>query len=458
MLIFLCLGVVMVLLGFRGSALAVVGGWGAVLSLYAVLPRLGGSTRLAGIPAEYLPVFGLLAGLAIRAVLNPEVPRLSRLPVDRWPLMVLGTYYLVMLPIASRPSVWLLAVLTVGGQIAAFVLASRSLSALVSEDRSAAQRVFLVGICAFAVIGGLRSVLVPGRHPGDFSATIEFRSSEVIVLLCALPIAAIRWIRSNEWRDLAITGVLAGAILLTFSRTAALGMCGVAVVLVVTSHRSLGVRRFWTRSVVVLVLMSVGLAGLSLVQGEAIATRLRSSIEVISIWTDEELEFGESGGRRRAVQQATIAQIGESPWVGTGPGELLPALDVSVERLRSRSHNLYLSYGAEYGAIGLAALLGVFGTMLRRVVRARRRLTEDQPMSAAPIAVLVPLFAMFLFQEFVSAPYLWMCLTMLLALSGCLDHQPGGQSRSAVAGSASIESPVPIRSSLPDGRAGRVTV
>lgn len=93
------------------------------------------------------------------------------------------------------------------------------------------------------------------------------------------------------------------------------------------------------------------------------------------------------------------------------------------------AHNFYLGLAAEHGILGLALMLAILLTTMRRLARARRQWLTSDPqradLAAAFLLVFVAYMAVGMFAGFAYVRYFWLMLA-LATVAGLDDHPPGG--------------------------------
>lgn len=289
----------------------------------------------------------------------------------------------------------------------------------------------LRAISIFVVIGILKA-FVDSFHTaylGDYSSVIDYRSSEIMIILGHLPFALSLCINRKRILNYILLSLLIVGVFLTFSRTA---MVGVTVTLLIYLFFSIFTFKVFSKRVLAFWLTLAGV--LVLVAPVASNTLLGKRIDAISnslpllFGSNDDFVIGDGDARRKMILSGPKKIISERPMVGTGLGNYMVVLRQIEDNkwLHARSHNLYLSYMAELGVIGFFLFIMIPISLLLNMVR---RMTISRRDSVffyykltliAQCSVLFSLFIMFIAQEFVTAPYIWyffgLCLAQYLIL------------------------------------------
>ncbi len=210
------------------------------------------------------------------------------------------------------------------------------------------------------------------------------------------------------------------AVALTFSRGAALaaGM----IVLAMVGLRYIRVSHLVAGAVLVAV---VALAV------PAYGERLASLADITEIFSDEPASAGTDNSllSRLTENLAALNVFADHPIVGVGPEqfpdyyrEYADEIGISVRAADREAHNLYLETAAETGILGLIAFLGIIGTTLVQLARARaaalRRRPDLAAMATGFLLALTAYLATGIFLHLSYARYLW----LMLALAGATAH------------------------------------
>lgn len=217
------------------------------------------------------------------------------------------------------------------------------------------------------------------------------------ILLIALPLAvflarATRDIRLRVF-GVASAGLILVATLLSFSRGAMLSALVMALV-------ALPALRIDWRKFAALAL--VCLAALVLLP-RSVTERFVSIEQVIPGFQEEEhpIELDTSFEERRLLVGTAWVMFGDRPLTGVGPGNYTVHFDDYAARVGAvfrvygdpnaaqYPHNLYLEYGAETGAIGLAVFIAAVVTFFRATRRSRRVLAGSAMPHYAGLAFAI---------------------------------------------------------------------
>lgn len=195
------------------------------------------------------------------------------------------------------------------------------------------------------------------------------------IMLMLVPLALFQaWSERRRLLRLAGYGtalLVSGAVILTFSRGAAVGFALVVVLMTVLRYIKL-----YQLAAVALVI-----AGL-LIAVPQYADRLASLYAVVGAVTDSEAAVtADNSVLSRATENlAALHVFGDHPIVGVGPGqfssyyrEYADDIAISVKAEDRQAHNLYLSTAAETGTLGLFCFMTILLTTLWQLARARRR-------------------------------------------------------------------------------------
>jgi O-antigen ligase len=195
------------------------------------------------------------------------------------------------------------------------------------------------------------------------------------IMLMLVPLALFQgWSERRRLLRLVAYGVavlVSGAVILTFSRGAAVGF--VLVIVLMTLLRYVKLYQ----------LAAVGLviAGL-LIAVPQYADRLATLYAVVGAVTDSESAIAADNSvlSRATENLAALNVFSDHPIVGVGPGqfssyyrEYADDIAISVKAEDRQAHNLYLSTAAETGALGVVCFLAILGITLWQLALARRR-------------------------------------------------------------------------------------
>ena len=262
--------------------------------------------------------------------------------------------------------------------------------------------------------------------PNDFGA----------ILVALLPFALNRalWSERAAARLYALcaAALICIAIILTQSRGALLaGLAGVMIYSIAMDRRTI-IRLALCGAV-------VGFAA-TVVLSDQIAARFSTILDMAA--TGVAMDRAVEG--RLGSWAVAIRLFLDNPLQGVGAGNFSvkyqdTANDLGVIfRSRDRSpHSLYLEVLSEFGAIGLALLLGAVAVAIRRVIRAASQMQAqgDMRLRASCIAVGAALTAHLLAQGFLQGPakrQLWLLLGVAVALPAIMALERDRRARAAV--------------------------
>jgi putative inorganic carbon (hco3(-)) transporter len=205
------------------------------------------------------------------------------------------------------------------------------------------------------------------------------------ILAVVLPLALIKVFREPARRlRLAATGgslLIAGGLLLTFSRGAAVAVG--ATLLFMVCLREFRIRHF-------LALLAAATAVVALAVPDYVI-RL-SSLETVTAFRSDPAEVSDSAILGRATENlAAWNTFLDHPLTGVGPGvyfrefsrEYANRLGLRYLNNERRGHSLYLELAADVGAIGLAAFLAMVATAMALLYRSSRYWRSRDPMRAS---------------------------------------------------------------------------
>jgi O-antigen ligase len=134
----------------------------------------------------------------------------------------------------------------------------------------------------------------------------------------------------------------------------------------------------------------------------------------------------------RATEMMAALQVFlDNPVIGVGPGQYMPFYSVEYQqknprlkfsdlRIPRRAHSLYLELGAELGLVGLVVFLGIVGTVLRELWRARNhwrgKVLEHTDLATALFLALAGYLTTGVFLHLMYERYFW----LLLAVGGAV--------------------------------------
>ena len=225
----------------------------------------------------------------------------------------------------------------------------------------------------------LDGAVVSNRASGPFGQPNELGLVAAALLVLSVGVGIATWSLVTRLVCAVSAALLLGALLLSFSRGAWIGAGVGLAALAVLSPTS---RRALARLVALgggsLVLLTVLGSSLS----RSLAARLSSIREPSSNPYDE----------RPLIWGEAVRQIHERPLTGQGPGAFPTAAqsaDGGVGLAAEHAHQLLLTVAAEYGLLGLAALLALIGGLvfLGTGARVRRGGEGDGGATLQPVLV-----------------------------------------------------------------------
>jgi O-antigen ligase len=264
----------------------------------------------------------------------------------------------------------------------------------------------------FEEFGGSR------RAGGPFGQ--ENRYAQIMIVIFPLALCMFYIAPSQKLRLLALaaSGLILGAIVLTFSRGAFVTLAGMMVIIVFLRY----VRPVQALGGAALLVLVVIVALPEYVERVSTVGNLSN----LASRGDGAIEADGSLRGRFAQNIAAIIVFLEHPVLGVGPGQFARFYskkygnEVGTKRLRSnrRAHNLYLEIAADMGAIGLIAFMAIPIWVSRRLWQLRRRLREIRPdLAHLATAILLGIFGYFGTATFLHLSYqryYW----FLMALAG----------------------------------------
>lgn len=195
------------------------------------------------------------------------------------------------------------------------------------------------------------------------------------IMLMLVPLALFQgWSERRRLLRLAAYGVallVSGAVILTFSRGAAIGF--VLVIVLMTLLRYI---KLYQLAAVALVIAAL------LVAVPQYADRLASLYAVVGAVTDSgsAITADNSVLSRATENLAALHVFSDHPIVGVGPGQFssyyrqyADDIAISVKAEDRQAHSLYLSTAAETGVLGLICFGAILGITLWQLALARRR-------------------------------------------------------------------------------------
>jgi O-antigen ligase len=397
----------------------------AVLVPLLLVGPLGYRLLLLGEPLVLAPGFGwILAFLFVNAVSGLLAADAGRAADAVGTLIVEGVVLFVLVTNAVRdPRVLRAAVWTVLGVGAALALLSvvQVLARAYGSDFLGFAQVGDAGRLRFEQ-GEITQAGVEGPL-GDRN-----RYAQALLVLVPLGLSRVFAERSTAARAsaAALTGVVGVGVMLTLSRGAA-----VAFVVVLAAAMAMGYLR--PRQLVALVL-AVALLVAAVPAYQARVSTLR---DLPRLFAPEQRGDGapDSSSRSRATENlVALLMFADRPLLGVGPdhyrGNYLAyaedarayseAIAIRVKESERKPHSAYLGLLAEVGIAGLAAFLGVAGSVLAALSRARRParaagLTDLAHTAAGFQLALVAYLATAVFLHLAFIRYFWLLLGLAAA-------------------------------------------
>jgi putative inorganic carbon (HCO3(-)) transporter len=311
----------------------------------------------------------------------------------------------------------------------------------------AVNRVVWVLIAAGGALGSLSVIQQVTGNAGAFLGFAQlppesgFRTSGPIgdpnfyaqIMLILLPIGIVRTLteRSPFLRLAALicTAVIALAILLTYSRGAALGAVAVLIGL------------FFLRYVHVWHIPPIAVAVIVMIVAfPAYATRIATLEAVAGALSGEPrgTEADVSVQSRTTENLSALRGFIDHPIFGVGPGQFpryyqayANEIGNQVRLTEREAHNLYLGLAAETGILGFTTFMAVIGVTFVQLNRARRLASAARPelahISASFMLALIGYLVTSLFLHLAFARYVWLTLALASAAAAVTlrELQPG---------------------------------
>jgi O-antigen ligase len=239
------------------------------------------------------------------------------------------------------------------------------------------------------------------------------------VMLMLVPLALFRlWAEPQRYlRILAViaTLLISTAVMLTFSRGAAVGF--VAIVLAMASMRYIQTRH--------LSLVVFGMAVL-LITFPQYTTRLAKLQGLWDLVEAEGVSGGEADGaiKSRFTEMAAAGLVFlDHPLIGVGPGmfrfyyrEYAEQVGLKVFAKGRGAHSLYPGLAAESGMAGSVLFFSIMIITLRDLVRARRRCVVVRPelanIAASFVLVLIAYLTTAIFLHFAYVRFFWLLMAL----------------------------------------------
>ncbi len=286
----------------------------------------------------------------------------------------------------------------------------------------------IVGIISFPRISqtlGFGDVLEAGRSRGGVGDPNSFAALQLVTLPLVIVLAAqARRLRAQVCFYGAVV-VSIGSILTALSRAGFIGLALLLVLVVVAPSRFLfGSRR---AKAIALVILAVGLTGVTVRHSSALTTRVQT------IWGHGSRATQQGSGRLE-LWKAARTSVTERPWFGLGYGAFpsasnalllrTPGVDLRFYEGRKNGepvHNTYLESLVELGIAGpilyVGLLLSTAGSLRRTARRALR--ADEQLVARVAHALILGLCTWAIASIFLSGETsrpLWIVIGLTLAL------------------------------------------
>ncbi|MDP9482592.1 MAG: O-antigen ligase family protein [Chloroflexota bacterium] len=255
------------------------------------------------------------------------------------------------------------------------------------------------------------------------------------IMLMLVPLALFQaWSERRRLLRLAAYGVallVSGAVILTFSRGAAVGFVLVVVLMTVLRYIKL-----YQLAAVGLVVVAV------LIAVPQYTDRLATLYAVVGTVADSDSAVSADNSvlSRATENLAALYVFSDYPIVGVGPGqfssyyrEYADDIAISVRAEDRQAHNLYLSTAAETGVLGLVCFVAILGITLWQLALARRRWLGRRPDLANMVTgfglALVTYMTTGIFLHLSYIRYFWlvMALAGAAALIALREPDPDGE-------------------------------
>ena len=259
------------------------------------------------------------------------------------------------------------------------------------------------------------------------------------IMLMLVPLALFQaWSERNRLLRLAAYAVAilaSGAVILTFSRGAAVGFALVVVIMVLLRYIKL-----WQ-------LFLVGLLAVSmLIAVPQYADRLTTLSAIVDTVTgsDTGTQADNSILSRATENLAALNVFSDHPIVGVGPGQFpnyyrqyADVIAISVKAEDRQAHNLYLSTAAETGVLGLICFMMILLVTLWHLAKARRRWlgrrTDLANMATAFSLSVVTYMTTGIFLHLSYARYFWLIMALAGAAAYMALREPDPETATEIA-------------------------
>jgi O-antigen ligase len=244
------------------------------------------------------------------------------------------------------------------------------------------------------------------------------------VMLVLLPLALFRWWGESKshLRMLAAlaTGLIASAVILTFSRGAAVGI--VAILLAMVALRYISVQRLSYIAVVfAIVLAAVPQYGTRMAKMQGLWSLVSPDT------AGQATPDGSAKSRITEMGAAGLAFL-DHPVVGVGPGmfrfhyrEYAEQIGLKVFAKGRYSHSIIPGIAAENGALGLFLFAAIILVTMRDLLRAYRRWKVEDPdranMAASFALVIIAYMTTAMFLHLGYVRYFWLVVALATAAS-----------------------------------------
>lgn len=288
------------------------------------------------------------------------------------------------------------------------------------SDLNRAFSVIATCVTVFGLVGVVRAQFPSLIHGGVdyyslFAPIVRFRVSEDLSLLLGITLNIYLYSLTRRPVYIALLLITAVCVVLSFSRTGAVGLAVMVLVLGVV-YRGRRYKRVYVAAAVGVVLLTL----LVLVGFKPIVdvfSRVASTSVVMQIWFGS-VNINDPGGGRQAVLQEGFRIFREKPWLGTGVGNYMSAFNNALPTTHTTPHNIYVESLAEYGVVGSALIFTLWAGLV--YVAWRRALLAVgawRSLLVAFAAMDIALIVMGLGTEFFTLPYFWFSAGLGLGLA-----------------------------------------
>lgn len=385
--------------------------------------------RFLGLPLDYLPVLGVMFGFILSSIFDGTL-RIKNIP--RFPLIIAIIFILYLV----LSSFWVLSISLLSIRILLFSFYFMYVFSMIAYFKSRNQEIskfiekMTFFIALFVLIGMFRYYIlsIEGRHEGDYSTLIYYRSSEVMIILSVIPITLGKYLAIGSKKYFILFFLLSVGLIGTYSRTSFVGysilfFLSLLMMTKKTSLKKISVHKIKLVIGILVILLTITPFILNTSLGE----RMMSLDMAQKIYVEGGIDSHELGGKREHMQLIALAMFLNNPLLGVGIGNYSVAvlLETNDEYLTSRSHNFYLSYLAELGMIGFM-IFYVFIIYIALIILRKRHFVNNIKEKYIVIGLGITqltIMAMMVSQEFVSAPYIWLFWGFSLAYTFSLRRE-----------------------------------